>query len=115
SGNATIDAGVRGLQPGDALHVSIAATDNSPWRQTSVSRELVVRIPSLSEQRELARTMGDSLSSHAAQAAAEQKQLEQRTQEASQSRDRTSTSDGKSQGAGSEKSAMSYRSAEQAK
>ena len=114
SGNATIDAGVRGLQPGDALHVSIAATDNSPWRQTSVSRELVVRIPSLSEQRELARTMGDSLSSHAAQTAAEQKQLEQRTQEASQSRDRTSTSDGKSQGTG-DKAAMSYRSAEQAK
>ena len=114
SGNAAVDAGVRGLQPGDALHVSIAATDNSPWRQTSVSRELVVRVPSLTEQRELARSMGDSLSSHAAQAAAEQKQLAQRTEEAAQSRDRTSTSDGKSQGSG-EKAAMPYRSAEQAK
>lgn len=114
TGSGTIDVGVRGLQPGDALHVSIAATDNSPWRQTSVSRELVVRIPSLTEQRELARSMGDSLSSHAAQAAAEQKQLAQRTEEAAQSRDRTSTSDGKSQGSG-EKAAMSYRSAEQAK
>jgi len=114
TGSAAIDAGVRGLQPGDALHVSIAATDNSPWRQTTVSRELVVRIPSLTEQRELARSMGDSLSSHASQAAAEQKQLAQRTEEAAQSRDRTSTSDGKSQGSG-EKAAMSYRSAEQAK
>jgi hypothetical protein len=41
SGAATIDAAVRGLQPGDVLHVTIAATDNSPWRQTTVSRELV--------------------------------------------------------------------------
>jgi hypothetical protein len=114
TGSAAIDAGVRGLQPGDALHVSIAATDNSPWRQTTVSRELVVRIPSLTEQRELARSMGDSVAAHAAQVAAEQKQLAQRTEETAQSRDRTSTSDGKSQGSG-EKAAMSYRSAEQAK
>ena len=114
TGSAAIDAGVRGLQPGDALHVSIAATDNSPWRQTTVSRELVVRIPSLTEQRELARSMGDSVAAHAAQLAAEQKQLAQRTEETAQSRDRTSTSDGKSQGSG-EKAAMSYRSAEQAK
>lgn len=121
SGAATIDAGVRGLQPGDLLHVTIAATDNSPWRQTTVSKELVVRVPSLSEQRELARAMGDSLAARATRAAAEQKQLAQRTDEAAKSRDRTSTtSDGKSNARSgsnseSEKSAMSYRAAEQSK
>ena len=118
SGAATINAAVRGLQPGDVLHVTIAATDNSPWRQTSVSKELVLRVPSLSEQRELARAMGDSLAARATRAAAEQKQLAQKTDEASKSRDRTSTSDGKSNGAtgsNSEKSAMSYRAAEQSK
>ncbi|MEP7066773.1 MAG: DUF4175 family protein [Gemmatimonadota bacterium] len=121
SGTATIDAGVRALQPGDVLHVTIAATDNSPWRQTAVSRELVLRVPSLSEQRELARAMGDSLAARAARTAAEQKQLAQRTDEASKSRDRTSTaSDGKSNAKSgshseSEKSAMSYRAAEQSK
>lgn len=116
SGGATIDAAVRGLQPGDALHVTIAATDNSPWRQTTVSRELVLRVPSLTEQRELARSMGDSLAARATRAAAEQKQLAQRTDEAAHSRDRTSTSDGKSpEGSGSEKAAMSYRAAEQSK
>jgi hypothetical protein len=116
SGGATIDAGVRGLQPGDALHVTIAATDNSPWRQTAVSHELVLRVPSLSEQRELARAMGDSLTARATRAAAEQKQLAQRTDEAAHSRDRTSTSAGKSsESNGGEKAAMSYRAAEQSK
>lgn len=121
SGAATIDAGVRGLQPGDLLHVTIAATDNSPWRQTTVSKELVVRVPSLTEQRQLARSMGDSLAARATRAAAEQKQLAQRTDEAAKSRDRTSTtSDGKSSARSgsngeSEKSAMSYRAAEQSK
>ena len=116
SGSAAIDAAVRGLQPGDALHVTIAATDNSPWRQTTVSRELVLRVPSLTEQRELARAMGDSLAARATRAAAEQKQLAQRTDEAAHSRDRTSTSDGKSsESASGEKAAMSYRAAEQSK
>ncbi|MDB4910664.1 MAG: hypothetical protein JWO39_1487, partial [Gemmatimonadetes bacterium] len=121
SGAATIDASVRGLQPGDVLHVTIAATDNSPWRQTTVSRELVLRVPSLTEQRELARAMGDSLAARATRAASEQKQLAQKTDEASKSRDRTSTSsDSKSNGRSgsnseSEKSAMSYRAAEQSK
>ena len=121
SGAATIDASVRGLQPGDLLHVTIAATDNSPWRQTTVSRELVLRVPSLTEQRELARAMGDSLAARASRTAAEEKQLAQRTDEAAKSRDRTSTtSDGRSNGksgsnSDSEKSAMSYRAAEQSK
>jgi len=118
SGGATIDAGVRGLQPGDVLHVTIAATDNSPWRQTSVSKELVLRVPSLTEQRELARAMGDSLAARATRTAAEQKQLAQKTDEASKSRDRTSTSDGKTSGTSSsdgQKAAMSYRAAEQSK
>jgi hypothetical protein len=116
TGGATIDAAVRGLQPGDALHVTIAATDNSPWRQTTVSRELVLRVPSLTEQRELARAMGDSLAARATRAAAEQKQLAQRTDEAAKSRDRSSTSEGKSsESNGGEKAAMSYRAAEQAK
>ena len=121
TGGATIDAAVRGLQPGDLLHVSIAATDNSPWRQTTVSSELVLRVPSMSEQRELARAMGDSVAARAARAAAEQKQLAQRTDEAAKSRDRTSTtSDGSSNkrdgsSGESEKSAMSYRAAEQSK
>jgi hypothetical protein len=121
SGAATIDASVRGLQPGDLLHVTIAATDNSPWRQTTVSRELVLRVPSLTEQRQLARAMGDSLAARATRTAAEEKELAQRTDEAAKSRDRTSTSsDGKSNGKSgssgeSEKSAMSYRAAEQSK
>ncbi|HEX2674982.1 MAG TPA: DUF4175 family protein, partial [Polyangiales bacterium] len=121
SGAATIDASVRGLQPGDLLHVTIAATDNSPWRQTTVSRELVLRVPSLTEQRQLARAMGDSLAARAARTASEEKQLAQRTDEAAKSRDRTSTtSEGRSNGKSgsnseSEKSAMSYRAAEQSK
>src|SRR5918912_1985530 len=74
------------LVPGDELHVVVAATDASPWRQTGVSRELVLRIPSLEERRQMARALGDSAAAHASAAAKAQRQLEQRTGEAARSR-----------------------------
>src|SRR5688572_6670282 len=47
------------LKPGDALHVIAAATDGSPWSLTGVSRELIVRLPTLSEQRDAIRDAAD--------------------------------------------------------
>ena len=88
------------LRPGDALHVVAAATDGSPWAQTGLSRELVVRLPTLSEQREAIRDAADSTVARATATAAAQRQLQQRTQEASQKRSQEQ---------------MSYESAEQAK
>jgi hypothetical protein len=88
------------LRPGDALHVVAAATDGSPWTQTGVSRELVIRFPTLSEQREAVRDAADTAVARATATAAAQRQLQQRTQEASKQRSQQQ---------------MSYESAEQAK
>jgi hypothetical protein len=43
------------LRPGDALHVVAAATDGSPWKLTGESRELIIKLPTLSEQRDAIR------------------------------------------------------------
>lgn len=91
---------VDALRPGDALHVVAAATDGSPWSQTGVSRELVIRLPSLSEQRDAIRDAADTAVARAQATASAQKQLQQRTQDASKQR--------------TDKN-MSYESAEQAK
>ncbi|HSJ62352.1 MAG TPA: hypothetical protein VK922_00475 [Gemmatimonadaceae bacterium] len=85
-GDLPIELAPRGLEPGDALHVVVEATDASPWRQTGTSRELVLRIPSLRERREMARALADSAVARAQDAARDQKELERRTGEAARSR-----------------------------
>ncbi|MGI8844167.1 MAG: hypothetical protein ACR2HZ_10740 [Gemmatimonadaceae bacterium] len=92
-GEFPVDLATRGLEPGDALHVVVEATDASPWRQTGTSRELVLRVPSLRERREMARALADSVVARANDAARDQKELERRTGEAARSRsDRTESS-----------------------
>jgi hypothetical protein len=86
SESVELDLAPRGLEPGDELHVIIAATDNSPWRQTAESRELVLRVPTLTEQRDSARALADSTASRVAAAARAQRELAQRTSEAARSR-----------------------------
>ncbi|HJR63332.1 MAG TPA: hypothetical protein VJ803_06490, partial [Gemmatimonadaceae bacterium] len=118
SGEATIDLAPRQLEPGDELHLVVAATDNSPWRQTATSRELVLRIPTMSEQRQLARSLADSAAARAQNAAREQRELAQRTGEAARTRtDRNATgatgSDGRERA--QQRQTMSFQSAEQAK
>jgi hypothetical protein len=121
TGDVMLDLATRGLQPGDAMHIVAVATDESPWRQTGMSRELVLRVPSLDEQRALARATGDSTASTAAQLAAAQRVLEQHTEDAARSRGQRQASGGgrgTTSGASSpsgQSSAMSYQSAEQAK
>ena len=121
SGEPALDLAPRGLQPGDQLLVRVVATDNSPWRQSGASRELVLRVPSLSEQRERARALADSTVSRLSAAAKSERELAQRTDEAARSRadrvtQRSASSDWSS---GEEEAAqprsMSYQSAEQAK
>ena len=121
SGAAPLELAPRGLQPGDELLVRVVATDNSPWKQSGSSRELVLRVPSLSEQRERARALADSTVARLGAAAKTERDLAQRTDEASRSRaDRPSTSStssdwSESDAAASAPRSMSYQSAEQAK
>ena len=91
---------VDALRPGDALHVIATATDGSPWKLTGESPELVVRLPTLSEQRDAIRDAADTAVARATATAAAQRQLQQRTEDASKQRAQNQ---------------MSYESAEQAK
>jgi hypothetical protein len=103
-----LDVAGRGLEPGDVLHLKVAATDNSPWRQRGESRELIVRVATSEEQRDMARTTGDSAVAAADAAVKAQKALERRAADAAQDR-AASAADGK----GGEK--MSFEAAQKAK
>ncbi len=115
SGEVTLDLAARGLQPGDALHVVAEATDGSPWHQMTQSRILVLRVPSIAEERVLARSAADSAASAASATASAQRQLEQRTEEAARARgSRTGATTG-SNSSPAPRSTLSYESAQQAK
>lgn len=105
------------LAAGDRVHIIATAIDNSPWRQHTSSREVILRVPTVSEQRALARSLADSLVNRAQQMAAEEKRLQQNTADASRSRELQNS--GKEESGGSKadgnKGAMSFQAAEKAR
>jgi hypothetical protein len=116
SGAARLDLASRGLEPGDALHVVAVASDASPWGQTTLSRELVIRVPTASEQREIARDAADSAVAEAMAAVSAQKDLEQRTSEASRARNQRNADAGDpSSASGSDGKPLSFEQAEKAR
>ena len=113
NGNAVLSLPDVGVQPGEAVHVVAVATDGSPWRQSGSSRELVLRVPGMSEARANVRAAADSAVQRAQAAAAAQKNLQQRTNEAARARQRNVAQKNGQQNAGN-KNAMSYESAQNA-
>ena len=124
-GPAAVDLAPFALRPGDALRVRAEAVDASPWSQRGVSRDLILKRPTLDESRAGARVLGDSAAKEARAAAAAQSSLAQRTDEASRAQSRGSSAQGSQssgqRSAGSQPaqpdraSAMSYESAEKAR
>ena len=114
-----LDLAPRGLKPGDALHVKIVATDNSPWAQRGESRELLLKIPTMEERRAIARASMDSAVSQAKQTAAAEKSLQQRTSDAARDRSQRDGSQesaaSAASGAGNKQGNMTYDAAEKAK
>ncbi|MGQ0715372.1 MAG: hypothetical protein ACT4PJ_16870 [Gemmatimonadaceae bacterium] len=116
-GTIPLDLAPRGLQPGDELRLVVVATDDSPWRQNAESRELILRVPTLAERREMARELADSTASRAAAAAKSQRQLERRTEDAARARgrrDQRAASGRDRDSRGRQDRAMDYEAAEQA-
>ena len=119
-GTAELNLGAFGLEVGDEVHAVLVATDQSPWRQSGESRELVLRVPRLDEQRSQVRDAADSLVAQAVAAASRQQSLARQADDAARSRDRSTSSGSRGGGssAGGRASAsppMSYESAERAK
>jgi len=120
-GVAAVDVAALQLQPGDAVRVRAEAVDASPWGQRGVSRDLIIKRPTLAESRTEARVLGDSAAQEARAAAAAQKSLAQRTDEASRAQTRDASAQG-SQSSSQRGSAaqdaqrsMNYESAERAR
>jgi hypothetical protein len=115
-GAAVLDLATRGLKAGDALHIKIVVTDNSPWAQRGESRELLLKVPSMEERRSIARSAMDSAVSQARAAAQAEKSLQQRTSDAARDRTQRNSADAPSNAAGDDKKGnMSYDAAEKAK
>jgi len=117
-GSAVLDLAPRNLQPGDALHVKIVATDNSPWAQRGESRELLLKIPTMEERRAIARASMDSAVSQVRSTAAAERSLQQRTADAARDRANRGTSQdapSNANAAGNKQGSMSYDAAEKAK
>lgn len=76
-----LDATSRGLLPGDTLHYFVRVTDNSPARQSAVSRTFTLRIPGMDEMRERAHAQAEDLVKDADALARAMKQLETRTRD----------------------------------
>ena len=118
-GGVTVSLDGRGLEPGDRLHLVAIATDDSPWRQQTSSSEVILRVPTLTEQRSMARSLADSLAARALQMAQQEKRLQQNTADASRSRDLKNGGRGEEQPGGAKtdgsKSAMSFQAAEKAR
>ena len=106
-----LDVARRGLVAGDALHLKLVATDNSPGHQRGESRELIVRVATAQQERELARSAGDSTVAKADAAVAAEKALERRAKEAAQDRATRANPDATKQGANS----MNFDAAQKAK
>jgi hypothetical protein len=121
NGTPMVDLSARELGPGDVLKVRVVATDNSPWANKGVSRELVIRVPTMEERRSLARNAADSAAYEARSAAAAQKSLEQRTDEASRERGARNNTNNGTKGAEAARQRdqrekeMSFESAEKAR
>ncbi|HEX5073745.1 MAG TPA: hypothetical protein VFW03_11085 [Gemmatimonadaceae bacterium] len=113
TGNAVVSLPALGVQPGEAVHLVAVAIDGSPWHQSGSTRELVLRVPGLTEARANVRAAADSAVERAKAAAAAQKALQQRTADAARARQRNIPKNGDRQGS-SNKSSMSYEAAQQA-
>ncbi|MDB4883314.1 MAG: hypothetical protein JWL95_2080, partial [Gemmatimonadetes bacterium] len=117
-GSAAVDVAALQLQPGDAVRVRAEVVDASPWAQRGASRDLIIKRPTMEESRSDARALGDSAVKEARAAAAAQKSLAQRTDEASHTRGRDGTAQGGQQRASpssQEQKGMNYESAEKAR
>lgn len=111
-GAMAVDLAALSLQPGDVVHVQASAHDDAPWGQVGKSRDALLRVPAVEDQRREARAAADSLVTRALAAARAQQQLEQRTNEAA--RARTPAEQAKP-GERKPPEAMSYEAAEKAK
>ncbi|MBW3552440.1 MAG: hypothetical protein KY466_02960 [Gemmatimonadetes bacterium] len=78
-----LDASEETLLPGDAVHYRVVARDNSPRGQVASSAEHVLRLPSMAELRERARSDSDAALEEAERVAERTRKLQRSTRDLS--------------------------------
>jgi len=89
---AELDAGHRGLLPGDTLRFHVEAWDNAPRPHLGRSAEIALRLPSLDELRASTRAAARDVAQAADSVAAAERELGQRTADLAQQRSRAAGS-----------------------
>ncbi len=117
AGDVLVDLAAQQLHPGDALHVTLSAVDNSPWSQRGTSRELLLKVPSLDERREMARAAADSTVTAVRRTATAEQSLQERTSQAArEGMNRAVENTPRADAAAADRArTMSYESAEKAR
>lgn len=105
----TLDLNRRGLLPGDTLRYAAIATDNSPEGQTGRSRELVLRLPTMSEVRQAQRQSSRAVAGRLDSLAAQSRRLERQTEDLAREQPRNAASE-----TGKNPEALSYEEAKRA-
>ena len=115
-GGASFDLALMGLEPGMSVRLQAFARDAAPGSaREGVSATLVLRVPTLDEERRAAREVGDAAVASALAAARAQAQIAEQTATAAQTRtDRSGESKAGRQGSPDQK-AMGFENAEAAK
>ncbi len=119
-GGAIQELGPLLLEPGSQVHFVAVARDAAPFDREGLSERLVLRIPTVGEERSAARDAGEAAVAAANAAARAQAALEQRTENASKSRpDRqtpaTPNTPGQPQAPQQNQQGMAFENAERAR
>jgi len=110
-----LDAGRRGLLPGDTLRLRVDAWDNAPTPHAGRSAELALRLPSLEELRAATRAATRDLVAAADSVAASQRDLGDRTRDLAQERSRETGGAGlRRQPAGAQPGTLPFQATERA-
>jgi hypothetical protein len=105
-----LDLNGRGFLPGDTARFRVRAWDNAPRAQMAETREYALRLPSLAELRDVARSEVRGLAAATDSVARAQQELGRATQDLARARERTSATN--HSGDGQEQ--LGYRAAERA-
>ena len=108
--NFELNLNNRGLLPGDTVRYFVRAVDNAPQGHVGLSREFVLRLPTLSEVRAAAREASREVGSRLDSLTADSRRLERSTEDLSNERERPAADPNRS----GNQSAMSYENSQRA-
>jgi hypothetical protein len=110
----TLDLNGKSYVPGDTAYYRVRAVDDAPTPHAAATREYRLRLPSTAELREALRNASQSVTARADSLLAEQRNLQQATEELAAERERASEATRATSGSRAAEGELPYRSAQRA-